>query len=68
MAGEKKKRVYYKKETQMKYNATGTKRYELRFTKTTDADVIARLDAQESKQGYIKRLIREDIERERRGE
>lgn len=27
----------------------------------TDADILARLDAQENKQAYVKRLIRADI-------
>ena len=68
MAEEKKKRVYYNKEHQLKYQKTGMKQYGFRFVKTTDADIIERLDAQENKLGYIKRLIREDMERERREE
>jgi hypothetical protein len=38
----------------------------LRLNTHTDADVLERLDSLEgeSKMGYIKRLIREDIERD----
>ena len=45
-----------------RYNEKMVKRYNLGFNKTTDADVIEQLDKQESKQGYIKELIRKDIE------
>lgn len=68
MSEEKNKRSYYNKDHQMKYQKTGMRQYGFRFVKTTDADIIDRLDAQDNKLGYIKRLIREDIERERRGE
>ena len=34
----------------------------LNLNKKTDADIIARLEGMDNKQGYIKRLIREDIE------
>ena len=51
---------------QEKYDAKMAMRYCLKLNKSTDADVIARLDevsGTEGKQGYIKRLIREDIDR-----
>ena len=35
--------------------------YHLKYHITNDADIIARLDAQESIQGYIRRLIQTDI-------
>ena len=35
----------------------------LKLNKTTDADVLAKLDKVDSKQGYIKALIRADIEK-----
>lgn len=44
-----------------RYNDKMVKRYNLGFNKATDADVIEQLDKQESKQGYIKELIRKDI-------
>lgn len=43
-----------------------TRRYQLKLNTNTDKDVIARLSEQESMQGYIKRLIREDIARDQK--
>jgi hypothetical protein len=49
-------------ERQSRYNARMTRQYAIRLNTKTDADVIARLEAlDESKAGYIKRLIRADI-------
>lgn len=39
------------------------RRYGLKYNIHTDADIIAHLAKQGSIQGYIKRLIREDIEK-----
>ncbi len=39
------------------------RRYGLKYNVNTDADIIAHLEKQDSMQGYIKRLIREDIAR-----
>lgn len=50
-----------------RYNAKSSKRYALKFNVKTDADLIAKLDSVSSVNGYIRQLIREDIERERRG-
>lgn len=44
-----------------KYNAAKTVQLPLRLNIHTDADIIEQLNSAESKQGYIKRLIREDI-------
>ena len=46
-----------------RYNEKMVKRYNLGFNRATDADVIEQLDKQESKQGYIKGLIRKDIQK-----
>ena len=47
-----------------KYNAKNVRQFVLKLNIKTDADVIAVLDDIEgSKQGYIKQLIREDIQR-----
>ena len=46
---------------QQKYDSFHTKRYNIKLNLETDADIIARLKSVESMQGYIKRLIREDI-------
>ncbi len=48
---------------QKKYRATNTKKYSLECVKTTDTDIIAKLEAQPNKAGYIKALIRADIEK-----
>lgn len=47
-----------------KYNANNTTSYNMKLNNKTDADIIERL-AEKGVQGYIKRLIREDIEREK---
>lgn len=47
-----------------KYNKANTKTYCLRLNKKTDKDIIESLESlesQESKSGYIKALIRQDI-------
>lgn len=41
------------------------RRYALKLSKNTDADLIEKLDQQENIQGYLKRLIREDINRQK---
>lgn len=47
-----------------KYNAANTIQLQLRLNTGTDADVIAHLETlEESKRGYILRLIREDMAR-----
>lgn len=47
----------------MRYDQKATKHYGLKFNIKTDADIIARIEEQDGFQGYIKRLIREDIAR-----
>ena len=44
------------------YNKENTVQVALRLNKNTDEDIIKWLNNQENKQGYIKYLIREDIE------
>lgn len=46
-----------------RYNAKSSKHYGLKLNRTTDAELIQRLEAVSSMNGYIRRLIREDIER-----
>ena len=45
-----------------KYNARMTKQFCLRMNLKTDADVIEALNSVPNKQGYIKTLIRKDID------
>ncbi len=44
-----------------KYDKANTKQILLKLNLKTDADILRHLEAQESMQGYIKRLIREDM-------
>lgn len=46
-----------------KYLREKTKQIGLQLYKNTDEDMIIWLDSQENKQGYIKSLIREDMQR-----
>ena len=46
-----------------KYNKSHTKQVPLRFNLKTDADILEKLDSVPNKLGYIKSLIRADIER-----
>lgn len=47
-----------------RYHAKAGKQYHLWMHLENDKDIIARLDTVGNKQGYIKRLIRADIEKE----
>lgn len=47
-----------------RYQQRSGKQYLIWVRSVSDADIIARLDAQDNKQGYIKSLIRADIARE----
>lgn len=46
---------------QRKYDDAHTTRVGLKLNIKTDADIIQKLRSQKSMQGYIKQLIREDI-------
>jgi hypothetical protein len=46
-----------------KYNAANTKQFPFRLNLNTDQDVLAKLETVDSVAGYIKQLIREDIQR-----
>ena len=66
-ARERKKarqREYAKKtgySAQTTYMKNNTKAYYLRFTKSTDSDIIEKLESVDNRLGYIKSLIRKDI-------
>ena len=49
--------------SQMRYDKENTKRFALKVNKKTDADILEKLNSVPNRQGYIKRLIREDIAR-----
>ena len=46
-----------------RYDAKNTTRVILKLNKTTDADILRALDASGNKQGYIKALIRADMQK-----
>lgn len=46
-----------------KYDEANTVQVKMKLNLKTDADILAKLDSVPSKQGYIKHLIRSDIER-----
>lgn len=46
---------------QYKYDKDNTKQIVLKLNLTSDADILAMLDSQPNKQGYIKKLVRNDI-------
>ena len=50
------------KKASANYAKKMTKCVNLALNKKTDADIIEKLDSVDSKMGYIKKLIREDIE------
>lgn len=45
----------------VKYNKTHVKQIKLNLNLRTDQDIINHLEALENKQGYIKELIRKDM-------
>lgn len=53
---------------QEKYNAKNCVGVYLKLNRTTDADILARLEAAESKQGFIKAAMRAEIAREKKEE
>ncbi len=53
---------------QMKYAKESVKVYRLSLNVRTDADIIAKLDSLPSKQGYIKQLIRADMDKQKPNE
>ncbi|MEE1210420.1 MAG: hypothetical protein U0K60_10310 [Parafannyhessea umbonata] len=52
-------------ERQTRYNKANTTTVLLRLNKRTDADIIGRLQEVGNKQGYVKSLIRRDMQDER---
>ena len=50
-------------ERQRRYDSTHCTGFYLKLNNATDSDIIEKLATLESKQGYIKQLIREDIAR-----
>ena len=53
--------AHAQKKASANYAKKMTKCVNLAFNKKTDADILEKLDQVDSKMGYIKKLIREDI-------
>lgn len=51
-------------ESKIRWDAEHTKVITMKLNTKTDADILARLNAEPNKQGYIKRLIRNEIAKE----
>ena len=49
------------KKASAKYDKENTKMISFKFNEKTDADILDRLASVPNKQGYIKKLIREDM-------
>ena len=47
----------------MKYDAVNTVQFKMKLNKKTDADILEWLNQQPNKQGYIKNLIRADMQK-----
>lgn len=47
----------------MEYNKENVQQFKIALNKNTDQDIINHLNTKSNKQGYVKTLIREDIER-----
>lgn len=47
----------------LKYTKEKTKRYVIEVIKSTESDIYEKMEKQDNKAGYIKALIREDIEK-----
>lgn len=52
-------------QAQKRYHEENVVRIPFNLNKKTDADILAYLDTVHNRQGYIKALIREDMERDR---
>lgn len=52
---------------QKKYIKENMRRYALNINRNTDADILEYLEGRDNVQGYLKRLIREDMARQKAG-
>lgn len=50
-------------EKSKRYQDKAIRRFTVKVNRFTEADILDRLEQQDSFQGYVKRLIREDMER-----
>lgn len=54
--------ISYSQKAVDKWQAKNVKRYGFAFMRKSDADIIAKLDSVPNKSGYVRELIRRDIE------
>lgn len=52
-----------RRRAEKKYQAANTKLLQIRLNFRTDQDILEKLSAEESMSGYVKKLIRNDINR-----
>lgn len=55
-----------KSKASMKYDKTHTTMLMFKLNNETDSDIINKLDSVDNKQGYVKKLIRDDIANDER--
>lgn len=53
--------VYY--ESNARYEKENLLRVMVKFNRKTEPDLVERVESQENRAGYLKRLVKEDIER-----
>lgn len=63
LGGDTMKTSEAQKKAQAKYDAANTKQVRLKLNTKTDADILEQFDRCDNVQGYIKRLVRADIEK-----
>ena len=51
------------KQAQERYDSKNTKQFKMKLNTKTDADILEYLDTLPNKQGKVKQLIRDEIER-----
>lgn len=61
MTRERKPETEAEKKAKIRYDKANTVQLKMKLNKNTDADILAWLEQQDNKQGYIKALIRADM-------
>ncbi|MCR5201825.1 MAG: hypothetical protein K6D02_01840 [Lachnospiraceae bacterium] len=56
--------TYISETPQSRYDKVNTERLHIKLNKHTDADIIKKLNLVDNKQGYVKNLIRKDIDKD----
>ena len=53
-----------KYEPQLRYKRANIMRVSVDFNRKTEPELVERIEAQENKSGYLKQLVKEDIQRD----